>query len=659
MTAAAGQVPATWVELAKMLTAFLPGLAPEAAAEVVATMTPAARGRIRAHLGEHPDALVSGASLAPPAVQRLITDLREQGIEATAPACVRCGRVRRLRRLVPGGRVCLGCEGILAAHANVGTCTSCTRIRPRPVGDTCTPCRQRAQASTRSCTGCGRLSHMDPCTTCRPRPPAPCALCSASSPVCARWPLGPVCKPCYALARREPGPCPGCSAVKVLIARIGGQRTCGPCGGHPDPYACPRCGAASSPITGDLCDCCAIDHHLNTLLHDLPPEPTAQLAPLREAFMAAEHPRTVLTWLRTSASARLLHEATACGRLLTHADLDIVAGSGRGAAQSTDYLRGLLVAFGVLPPRDEHLAAIERHLARTLTRHPKYAMLLGPYVRWSVMPRARRRATRSASTRGRARWAYTRINTAVALLEYLASLDLTLPEATQLEIDRWLAAGPSTRYEVRDFLVWTARRGHSDDLLVPHRGKAEPEGIDEDTHWDLLQQCLHDEDLPLDVRAAGSLLLLFGQHLTHIITLTTGHLDHQDSHQTIRLDSTPIRLPHPLATLLTRLIDQQPRQGWSGNTPGTWLFPGSRPGTHRSASSLARALTGHGIPIRSSRATALIQLAEEMPPAVLAPLLGLHVITALQWRRRAATDWTAYLQARQRALADRRPPSGP
>ncbi|MFF3675843.1 hypothetical protein ACFYYS_17935 [Streptomyces sp. NPDC002120] len=141
-----------------------------------------------------------------------------------------------------------------------------------------------------------------------------------------------------------------------------------------------------------------------------------------------------------------------------------MAGSGRGTAQSTDCLRGLLVAFGVLPPRDEHLAAIERHLARMLTRHPKYAMLLGPYARWYVLPRARGRAARSASTRGRARWAYTRIETAVALLEHLASLDLTLSEATQLEVDRWLAAGPSTRYEVRDFLVWTARRGHSNDL---------------------------------------------------------------------------------------------------------------------------------------------------------------------------------------------------
>ncbi|MFE3383571.1 hypothetical protein [Streptomyces anulatus] len=51
------------------------------------------------------------------------------------------------------------------------------------------------------------------------------------------------------------------------------------------------------------------------------------------------------------------------------------------------------------------------------------------------------------------------------------------------------------------------------------------------------------------MRTAGSLLLLFGQNLTHIIALTTGHLDHQDSHQTIRLDSTPIRLPSPLPSL--------------------------------------------------------------------------------------------------------------
>ncbi|MFC9343613.1 hypothetical protein ACFT0G_38985 [Streptomyces sp. NPDC057020] len=242
-------------------------------------------------------------------------------------------------------------------------------------------------------------------------------------------------------------------------------------------------------------------------------------------------------------------------------------------------------------------------------------------------------------------------------MQHLASLGLTLEQATQHQVDWWLADGPSTRYELRDFLVWTAGRGHSRDLAVPIRGKSEPEGLDEDAHWDLLQQCLHDEELPRDVRAAGSLVLMFGQHLSHIVALTTGHLGMADGHVTLRFDDTPIRLPDPLAVLLKRVIDEQPRHGWNANVPSTWLFPGKRPGAHRSTGPLARALTTHGIPIRASRTTALIQLAQDMPPAVLAPLVGMHVTTAQQWRRRTGSDWTAYLQARRRALEARRQPT--
>ncbi|GEB57137.1 hypothetical protein [Streptomyces gardneri] len=200
------------------------------------------------------------------------------------------------------------------------------------------------------------------------------------------------------------------------------------------------------------------------------------------------------------------------------------------------------------------------------------------------------------------------------------------------------------------FLVWAARRGHSRELEVPFRGKSEPEGMDEDAHWDLLQQCVHDEELPLDVRTAGSLVLMFGQHLSHIVALTTDHLGEADGLLTLRLDDTPIRLPGPLAAVLQRLTAERPRYGWSANAPSTWLFPGTRPGAHRSTGPLARALAKHGIPLRSSRTTALIQLAQDMPPAALAPLLGMHVATAQQWRRRCGTDWTAYLQARRRAL---------
>jgi hypothetical protein len=70
------------------------------------------------------------------------------------------------------------------------------------------------------------------------------------------------------------------------------------------------------------------------------------------------------------------------------------------------------------------------------------------------------------------------------------------------------------------------------------------------------------------------------------------------------------------------------------------------------------ALTARDIPGWPARVTVLIQLAEDMLPADLAPLLGLPVITALQWCRRAVTDWTAYHQARQNTIAVGPPKSG-
>ncbi|MFE6848823.1 hypothetical protein [Streptomyces sp. NPDC057686] len=48
-----------------------------------------------------------------------------------------------------------------------------------------------------------------------------------------------------------------------------------------------------------------------------------------------------------------------------------------------------------------------------------------------------------------------------------------------------------------------------------------------------------------------------------------------------------------------------------------------------------------------------------MPPAVLAPMLGLHIGTLVKWRRCAATDWTAYLEARNTSQAPRDDTTGP
>lgn len=188
-----------------------------------------------------------------------------------------------------------------------------------------------------------------------------------------------------------------------------------------------------------------------------------------------------------------------------------------------------------------------------MKRHPEHALLLSPYVRWSLLPRARRAGPRPAGSKHRIRWAYTRINVAAAFLTVMRQQGLDLVDVAQHEVDAWLARTPSTHYEVRDFVVWAARRGHSHQLLVPHRPKGDPVGLDEVSHWELLHQCLTDNVLPLDVRAAGAILLLFGQHLARIAALPTAALTEVDSHPVLVLARTPIRLPEPVALLLLTL----------------------------------------------------------------------------------------------------------
>ncbi|WP_188302180.1 hypothetical protein [Streptomyces sp. CBMA123] len=49
-----------------------------------------------------------------------------------------------------------------------------------------------------------------------------------------------------------------------------------------------------------------------------------------------------------------------------------------------------------------------------------------------------------------------------------------------------------------------------------------------------------------------------------------------------------------------------------------------------------------GVKPRQSRNTALFTLAAEIPSAILAKMLGLHIAVAIQWQRASAGDWMAY-----------------
>lgn len=57
-----------------------------------------------------------------------------------------------------------------------------------------------------------------------------------------------------------------------------------------------------------------------------------------------------------------------------------------------------------------------------------------------------------------------------------------------------------------------------------------------------------------------------------------------------------------------------------------------------------------GMRLAETRSTALFQLATELPAAILARALGIHITVTVKWQRAAAGDWGAYA-----AEANRRP----
>ncbi|WP_154697148.1 hypothetical protein [Lentzea guizhouensis] len=67
-----------------------------------------------------------------------------------------------------------------------------------------------------------------------------------------------------------------------------------------------------------------------------------------------------------------------------------------------------------------------------------------------------------------------------------------------------------------------------------------------------MHNCLTNADLPLDVRAGGGLLLLFGTPAIRLVKLTNDHITARDNKVHLRLGRHDLLLPPALATIVLR-----------------------------------------------------------------------------------------------------------
>ena len=336
--------------------------------------------------------------------------------------------------------------------------------------------------------------------------------------------------------------------------------------------------------------------------------------------------------------AQLLHTA----RPLTHELLDGCPPSG-----SREHLRALLVDAGMLPARPERLTRIEQWLEELLTGQPaSRASLLRAFATWHVLRRARRRARGGDLSTSADSAARTRIRVALELTCWLAGQQRDLASATQADINRWITAHPTRAPRARAFLAWARDHHLAGDIRIPARPATRPgQALPDHQRWRILERCLHDDTLPTADRVAGALVLLYGQPLSRVVSLDTDAVQDRSGNLHLALGSCAIRLPGELAPLITQLATRARARPISEGGR-RWLFPGLRPGEHLRPAALGarlrRLVPGH----RTARNGALIALAAELPPPVLASLLGLHNNTAIRWTQYAQADWATYLTAR-------------
>jgi hypothetical protein len=713
--------------------------------------------RLAAHITDHPDALTSGSSDAPPPLVRLAGLLVGAGVGGIRrPCCLRCGLPRPLPTIVESGRVCNTCHrremievccrcgrtSRMAMRAADGPlclpcyrkdpakrypCAQCGRRRPvsRRLDDgsglcegcaprlhrTCTSCGQPGVTATlaggkvicrrcyrrpeRECSVCGRhrpakvtegSDGLALCSRCYRTPVSICLRCSSIGPCdhdtapaidtagqmtpaghrrlisqpirrcdsCGRdraaeahWPRGWICRTCYVSIINDPGPCPTCGERYPLLGRRDGELVCGPCVGDPRVYTCPGCQQSSHPFAhGGYCVRCALRQRLTMVIVDGNGVASQHLRPLIDTLADAQQPRTVWNWL----FAGRHHAADAIAGLagrpgpLSHEILDELP-----AGHRRNFLRRRLVEAGVLPARDNNLELLASWVDQRLADLPEaHARIVRPYATWTILRRTRQRADRTPVSEATAGWARMRVNVAVALLAWLDEHALTLGTVDQNTIDRWVTTGSSTRYEARHFLCWATERRLVSNVEIPVRPKSTGyRAIEADERWHMLNRLWHDNTIALDIRVGGSLVLLFGQHLSRIVRLTTDRIAGNDHSVTLILDRTPVSLPEPLAALVVELRDQRLAARPSANPAAPCLlFPG-RPASHPiSTEPFRKRLALHGIQARLARNAALTEFAADLPAPVLAELLGLHIGTAVTWTKTLKRDWSAYLEAR-------------
>ncbi len=662
--------------IAAIIARLNPAVDQDEVATLIQKMIPYQRNRnkVASQLAERPDLLTGAGAHGSATVVALIAELCARDVAGVvAPACPYCDRVVRLSHGRDGLRCCKSCWN----KAHTKPCAHCgktaTMVRRTDNGESlCGGCARAEPSLHEECSDCGQFTlpaRRDGstvlCKNCAQPPAAICSSCKQSKPCLQADTASPRCKNCSDKLRATPcsdcgrkrvvsrrtsdgkplckecgsmGTCTGCQRVRPLRIRtdVGGLcQTCykhGPAAQH----VCEHCGAIGSQHRIGICVACAWPDAVRNLLTG----PNGTVRPeiqAVESALTATDAATGLNWVARTRTRRMLSALAAASGPVTHAQLDELT-----PATAMTRLRTILVDAGVLSARDERLASLERSTARRIGRvkDPTSRKILRNFATWHHLRRLRAIASRQRLTHDQVTYAVNSVTAAANLFNWLHDRGRSLAACNQADIDDWLTNDSFSRS--RSFVTWAVSRGHARGIEVPRFNNEPVREVfaDHDERWSLVRRLLNDDTIATSDRAAGLLILLYGQRAARITQLTTEHVIINQDGVELLLANTPISLPPTVGELVLQLLPDRR----SATTPDqeTWLYPAKRLGQPLSPRDLLGRLRALGISPTLGRNTALMEMAAEMPAAVISRMLGISLDRATRWTQDAGNTRPGY-----------------
>lgn len=482
--------------------------------------------------------------------------------------------------------------------------------------------------------------------------PARAAECARCGGIGATFvlPTGPVCANCRRYLAYHPAVCPECfELAPIVYPSLGayGVLVCAGCAEEASIFACVDCGREDQPYGGQRCARCVLADRLTTVLTDpATGDVHARLRPLFDAMISSERPQTAIYWLsRPPGIGPALLRKMATGEVaISHATFrDLPSDRARY------YLRDLLAAVGVLEPYEPRIERITPWLTeQTAPLTPIHRQTIEQFAHWAVIRRLRHASDRDQLTKGAVQGARHQIKKTIELLAWLEQRDTTIADATQADIESYLASTTTHSVTITaQFTRWLADTGTNHQVrlasLPPSKAAVT---MTDDERWRHVRTLLHDHTIRLYVRIGGLFMLLFAQSLTSISRMRADQINTADPARVmVTFRDEPVQMPEPLGALLREQLTRRGHASYASRDNG-WLFPGGRPGRHLLTENFRGALVDLGIRPHSARHAALFALATEVPHMILAQALGISHTSAITWAALAARDWSGYIPHR-------------